>query len=155
MEQSYSGSYSGIPQGSVLGPLLFSIFINDLEVDIYSHIKIFADDTKIYNSVQNSSILMDDLNTLTVWSAKWLLPFNIDKCKVLHYGKHNANVSYSMNDVVVPDDTSIKDLGVTFQDDLKFDEHISRICATANSRLGVIKKVIQCIEREGDNLKTS
>ena len=54
-----------------------------------------------------------------------------------------------MNDVVVPDDTHIKDLGVTFQDDLKFEEHISKICATANSRLGVIKKVIHCIEKDG------
>ena len=92
-----NGSYSdwskvtsGIPQGSVLGPILFTIFINDLPGEIQSSIKIFADDTKIYNSISNSDVLTDDLSKLVSWSDKWwLLPFNVDKCKVLHYGRNN------------------------------------------------------------------
>ena len=63
---------SGIPQGSVLGPLLFTIFINDIPANIDSCIKIFADDTKIYNSVSNSNVLSLDLLTLVQWSEKWL-----------------------------------------------------------------------------------
>ena len=69
---------SGIPQCSVLGPILFTIFINDLPISISSHVKIFADDTKIYNTTENTTVLQDDLHTLYEWSNKWLLPFNID-----------------------------------------------------------------------------
>ena len=65
---------SGIPQGSVLVPLLFTIFINDLPLSITSHIQIFADDTKIYNTVQDSGILKNDLNKLVLWSKERLLP---------------------------------------------------------------------------------
>ena len=86
---NWSEVTSGIPQGSVLGPLLFTIFINDLPLSITSHIQIFADDTKIYNTVQDSGILKNDLDKLVLWSKEWLLPFNIDKCNILHFGKNN------------------------------------------------------------------
>ena len=75
---NWSEVTSGIPQGSVLGPLLFTIFINDLLLSITSHIQIFADDTKIYNTVQDSGILKNDLDKLVLWSKEWLLPFNIE-----------------------------------------------------------------------------
>ena len=140
---------SGIPQGSVLGPLLFTIFINDLPDSIASHIKIFADDTKIYNSTDNSLVLSTDLNTLVGWSDMWLLPFNVDKCKVLHYGKRNANILYYMDGKAVDNDSCIKDLGVTFQNSLKFDNHINKICATANSRLGIIRNTFHSIDKDG------
>ena len=107
---------SGIPQGSVLGPILFTIFINDLPISISSHVKIFADDTKIYNT----TVLQDDLHKLYEWSNKWLLPFNIDKCSILHYGKHDNMYNYCLNNYRINVDCFIKDLGVTFQDDLKF-----------------------------------
>ena len=87
---------SGIPQGSVLGPLLFTIFINDLPLSITSHIQISLDDTKIYNIVQDSGILKNDLDKLVLCSKEWLLSFNIDKCSILHFGKHNPNIEYSM-----------------------------------------------------------
>ena len=133
----------------MLGPLLFSIFINDLPNEVHSHIKIFADDTKLYNSTGNFNLLSDDLNALVSWSNRWLLPFNVDKCKILHYGKHNEGYLYYMDGSVLSEDSSIKDLGVIFQDDLKFDEHISKICATANSRLGLIRNTFHSIDRDG------
>ena len=80
---------SGIPQGSVLGPILFIIFINDLPDNIKSSLKIFADDTKLFKAVadiQDKNELQQDLNSLAKWSKKWQLPFNEAKCKVIHYG---------------------------------------------------------------------
>ena len=61
---------SGIPQGSVLGPILFTIFINDLPISISSHVKMFADDAKIYNTTENTPVLQDDLHKLHEWSNK-------------------------------------------------------------------------------------
>ena len=80
---------------------------------------------------------------------KWLLPFNIEKCKVLHYGKVNPKNDYMMNDISVLSDSSIKDLGITFLDTLTFDEHISKITSTGNSRLGIIRNRFHIIDREG------
>ena len=66
-------------------PILFTIFINNLDIYISSHMKVFADDTRIYNT----TILQDDLHKLYEWSNKLLLLFSIHKCCILHYGKHN------------------------------------------------------------------
>ena len=77
-----------------------------------NQIKIFADDTKIYNSVNSYIILLEDLLALSKWSDQWLLPFNVDKCKVLHYGKHNTNNDYQKNNIAIPMDDIMKDLGV-------------------------------------------
>ena len=140
---------SGIPQGSVLGPILFTIFINDIPVDIRSQIKIFADDTKIYNGAHQCKTLQDDLNKLSLWSNKWLLPFNVDKCKVLHYGKLNPKNSFIMNNNTLETGPNMKDLGIIFQDNLSFDEHISKITSTANSRLGIIKNTFHVIDQDG------
>ena len=82
---NWSEVSSGIPQGSVLVSLLFTISINDLPLSITSHIQIFADDTKIYNSIQDSGILKNDLNKLVLWSKEWLLSFNTDKCNILPF----------------------------------------------------------------------
>ena len=134
---------SGIPQGSVLGPVLFVIFINDLPDTIKSYSKIFADDTKIFRALKSTrdiSILQDDLQNLSKWSKTWQLPFNIPKCKVLHYGKNNPEFTYMMENCPLKNDTSEKDLGVTFDSDYTFGTHIRNIVAKANSRVGIIKR---------------
>jgi len=82
---SWISVWSGVPQGSVLGPLLFLIFINDLDEDISSNILKFADDTKIFREVRNCtecSHLQDDLDKLVSWAQKWQMEFNVDKCKL-------------------------------------------------------------------------
>ena len=78
---------SGIPQGSILGPVLFTIFINDLPNLLQSTCKIFADDTKIYNDVDNSDVIQSDLYKMQEWTEVWNLYFNVSKCKVMHLGK--------------------------------------------------------------------
>jgi len=80
---------SGVPQGSVLGPLLFLIFVNELPDWIVSSMKMFADDTKTWtmvDEIEDSKTLQADLDKLVRWSEIWLLKFNVEKCKVMHIG---------------------------------------------------------------------
>ena len=74
---------SGVPQGSVLGPLLFLLYVNDLPESIKSECRLFADDTLLYNTRENKQVLQRDLDMLGSWSRRWQLSFNIDKCSVL------------------------------------------------------------------------
>ena len=81
---------SGVPQGSVLGPVLFVLYINDLPETVKSDILLFADDTKIMRTIttrEDACTLQNDVDSLQHWSHKWLLNFNADKCHVLTIGK--------------------------------------------------------------------
>ena len=107
--------WSGVPQGSVLGPVLFLIFINDLDCGILSSILKFADDTKLFgvvNSHDDSQILQHDQHEFTDWSNDWQMTFNVDKCKAMHVGRTNLHSKYYMNEIELGDTAEEKDLGV-------------------------------------------
>ena len=83
---------SGVPQGSVLGPLLFLIFINDLESGLHSRVRLFADDTILYapiDSPDDAVHLQEDLLKLEAWASKWQMAVNVDKCLLLCFQKKN------------------------------------------------------------------
>jgi hypothetical protein len=92
---------SGVPQGSVLGPLLFLLFINDLDLaasEVTAMAK-FADDTKVGQQVvtdANRATLQSALDKLCMWSEKWGMQFNVAKCKVMHFGRNNPRFEYVM-----------------------------------------------------------
>lgn len=91
---------SGVPQGSVLGPILFLIYINDLDKGIASKISKFADDTKLAGVVSDTKgaiTIQRDLERLSGWASKWQMEFNSKKCKVIHTGSKNDNFTYCMN----------------------------------------------------------
>ena len=89
---------SGVPQGSVLGPILFLIYINDLDDDITSKVLKFVDDTKVFRKIKSDADrqhLQDDLNKLIEWSEKWQMLFNLGKGKCLHTGHGNEYTIYN------------------------------------------------------------
>ena len=119
---------SGIPQESILGPIVFTIFINDLPEVTKSTCKIFADDTQLYESAANSAKIQEDLYLLQEWCDTWSLYLNLSECEVLYIGKDNPWNDYKMKvgtDLVnVQTCTEEKDWGITFDNLLKFDVHI-------------------------------
>ena len=142
-KSSWQNVTSGIPQGSVLGPILFIIFINDMPDQVESIMKLFADDAKVFKALESSDdidILQEDVNKLLSWSHKWQLPLSIPKCKVIHYGKNNPRHVYTMGDSQLTCDSEEKDVGVLFDETLKFKKHINNMISKANSRIGMIKR---------------
>ena len=103
---------SGVPQGSVLGPILFVLYINDMPKVVENICKLFADDAKLSGKATNSVSIQNDLNNLTEWSLTWQLPFNYCKCKCLHIGKSNPKYDYAMHGRTLDKVDCEKDLDV-------------------------------------------
>ena len=137
---------SGIPQGTVLGPILFVVYINDLLDSITSDGFMFADDTKIFRRIttrDDALKLQEDIGKLEDWSNVWQLHFNHDKCHVLTMGKFE-NIQHAHRYVVYNNEIDHvfeeKDLGVTIDSDLRFEEHIARKIRVANALVGQIRR---------------
>ena len=148
---SWADVTSGVPQGSVLGPILFLIFINDIDCGITSYISKFADDTKLMtpsNSITNCDILQTDLNKMAIWARNWLMEYNVDKCKVLHIGKNNPQFEYSLNDTKIVTSTNETDLGVIMTSDLKSEAHISKVTKMGNKLVGLIGRSFEVKSRD-------
>ena len=142
---------SGVPQGSVLGPILFLIYINDLDDDITSKVLKFADDTKVFRKIKSDADrqhLQDDLNKLIEWSEKWQMLFNFVKCKCLHTGHGNEDAQYTMGDTVLNTTLKEKDLGLTISADMKVSEQCGIAAAKGNQILGLIRRNIVYKEKE-------
>jgi hypothetical protein len=137
---------SGVPQGSVLGPQLFIIYINDIDKDVNSKLSKFADDTKVGKIVNNqsqSNELQFDLNILYEWSKKWLMNFNLDKCVCMHIGLNNEGHSYYIGNQKLKVVSEEKDLGVLIDQNFKFSKQCSLAVKKANKMLGLIKRKIK------------
>jgi ribonucleases P/MRP protein subunit RPP40 len=146
---SWQPILSGVPQGSVLGPLLFLIFINDLGADLACRLLMFADDTKLFARIQgldDGLSLQHDLDSVSTWADIWQMKFNESKCKVMHFGSRNVNYQYSINNQQLQSTSSERDLGVTVLSSLKVAAHVTEAISKANRMLGLIKRSIRSRE---------
>lgn len=138
--------YAGVPQGSILGPLLFLIFINDIVMNINCSIRLFADDTSLYIVVENPQTaaltLNLDLDTISRWAFDWLVDFNERKTVSLLVSKKQNQADHpplTMNNTVLSESKFHKHLGLTFSDTCDWTEHINRIAVTAWTRINLLR----------------
>jgi hypothetical protein len=131
--------------------LLFIIYINDLDINLKSHVAIFADDTKLgyrADAHENSSIIQGDINKATEWAKQWQMEFNIDKCKVMHIGSKNVNFEYNMTGNRLEIVTTERDLGVLISNKFKTSDHCIKTENICNRLLGYIKRQFNYRNRE-------
>jgi hypothetical protein len=143
---AWSNVISGVPQGSVLGPVLFIIYINDIDCSVINKLSKFADDTKVYSVVASQeqvTQLQLDLVNLFKWSQDWQMLFNLEKCKVMHFGKRNVKTVYSLGGTELKEVTQEKDLGIIVQNDLKVSQQCVKATKTGNQVLGMINRTFK------------
>ena len=152
-----SCTYAGVPQGSVLGPLLFLIYINDITNSLLSLVRIFADDTSLPCSTSNISdlegILNHDLSFIQHWSNQWLVDFNPKKTEAIMFSSSTniVNPQLIFNNVPVTFVHSHKHLGVTFSDNGKWHDHINNILKSTSRLLGIMRNVKFTLRRSALN----
>ena len=134
---------SGVPQGSNLGPLLFLIFINDLSQKLTCEHLLYADDLKIFSSVNNTEdcvLIQHNLDVLESWCSENNLNLNASKCKIMCFSRkqHPINFEYKISNAVLDMTELFKDLGVWFAPRLSFSSHIDMKAAEASKFYGFI-----------------
>ena len=140
---------SGVPQGSILGPLLFLLYINDLPEAIKSRVFLFADDLKMIANPLKKNIVENDLISLENWENTWLLRFNTAKCKVLHFDMNNNPCNeYVLDGSKLAVVDFEKDLGLLISKDLKWDEQVKSSLGKANQTIAWITRNVICKSKE-------
>ena len=142
---NYDKVLSGVPQGTVLGPLLFLCFINDLPEHVKSQIRLFADDCLLYRRIKKAldlQLLQEDLEALEKWAETWGMRFNATKCYVmsLHRQQKPLTKFYQLNGEILQQVSENPYLGLIIRDDLQWSSHINKMCAKASQSLGFIRR---------------
>ena len=147
-KSDWASIVSGVLQGTVLGPLLFSLHINDITADIESEIRLFVDDCVCYRKIKDKEDtlkLKRDIDRLENWARKWGMRFQPVKCNMMQLTRkhlNNIQASYTLEGVVLENVDNIKYLGLTITNDLKWNTHISNICTKANRTLGFLRRTL-------------
>ena len=144
---------AGVPQGSILGPLLFLIFINDVTENINSIIRLFADDTSLLlPSIDLSTdldVLQRDLDKIHQWAQKWAVNFNSDKTKTLLISRRSSPtvVNLTFDNTALQLSTEHKHLGVIFNEFATWNNHLEETINKANKRLGILRNLKYSLKR--------
>ena len=145
---------AGVPQGSVLGPLLFIIFINDIVEEITCNIRLFADDTSLSITVEDpesaARIINEDLNKIHAWATKWLVTFNPTKTKTVTFSTKRVKVDHpplKFGGTTLEQVQSHKHLGIVLSADCKWKQHVDHICSKAGKALNALRKLKYILDR--------
>ena len=148
---------SSVPQGSVLGPLLFTIFINDLPDKIKNECRLYADDSKLIGVIENEEDAVEiqkDIDSMQKWAKTWQMSFNYDKCKVMHFGKKNREQTYTMSlgqgvqPHVIEKSLVERDLGLMVSCDLKWATQVEKATKAAKAIIAQIKNSFRYFDAE-------
>ena len=149
---------SGVPQGSVLGPLLFVVFINDLPevIDEDSTMYMYADDTKLYRhirAIDDTEVAQSDIDAMDEWGEEWGMFFHPSKCHALKLGHrfaelHDMFVPYKLGGSHLDTVSAERDLGITIDCDLSFEKHLLEKINKANSRVGIIRRSFSFLDAD-------
>jgi hypothetical protein len=136
---------SGVPQGSVLGPALFLVYINDLPDSLEKSARLFADDTAVYSKINtrtDQEQLQSDLDHLADWEGKWDMKFHPAKCTTLRCTQKQKPfpMDYVLHGHTLSTVPTAKYLGVTLHHRMDWDDHVNSICSKANSALGFLRR---------------
>ena len=145
---------SGVPQGWVLGSVLFLIFINDIPDNIRSSVRLFADDCVLYRNIKSPidyQILQDDLNSLSQWETDWQMKFNVAKCHstrvIRHLPDKHILFDYTLHQQKLEQVQSAKYLGITITDNLDWGQHVSEISCKATKTMGFLRRYLALAPR--------
>ena len=150
----------GVPQGSILGPTLFLLYINDLPDDVICDIAIYADDTTLYSKcdrasdlwqqLELSSELESDLRDTVDWGKKWLVDFNAGKTQLVSFDRSNnsGSIDVKMGESILEEKSYFKMLGLTFSSKLDWGSYIISIAKTASKKIGALIRSMKFLSPE-------
>ena len=148
---------SSVPQGSVLGPLLFTIFINDLPGRIKNECRLYADDSKLIGIIKKEEDIVDiqrDINSMQDWAKTWQMSFNYDKCKVMHFGSKNVEQEYTIElgmgkePHIIEKSLVERDLGLMVSSDLKWITQVDKAIKSAKAIIAQLRNSFTYFDAE-------
>lgn len=152
-KSTWENTLAGVPQGSVLGPYLFLLYVNDIVEKVKCNIRLFADDTSLFTVIENADsikLIDTDLYNIAKWADEWCIMLNPSKTKSMKFSRKRSSQwpNVKFNDIEIPDEPYHTHLGLTLSSDASWSEHINRIYEKASYRLNILRMLKYDMDRK-------